>query len=60
MNKHLGNGLTDEAKEDYRNATVPGARASDCIACKQCERACPQHIDITAQLTKCADMLEAS
>jgi len=29
-------------------------RVSDCLACGQCEAACPQHIEIAEQLKKCA------
>ena len=40
-------------------AAVDGkGRASDCIECKQCEGACPQHLEITGLLKKCAAALE--
>lgn len=57
-NKQLGNGQMAEAVQEYRAATVNGCRASDCIACRQCERACPQHLPIVENLKKCAAMLE--
>lgn len=57
-NKHFGNGQMAEALSDYRNAAAEGHRASDCIGCKQCERACPQHLPITEHLGRCAGMLD--
>lgn len=58
INKQLGNGLADEAVSDYKKATDGGGKASDCVSCKQCESACPQHINITEHLKQCAEMLE--
>ena len=59
MNKQLGNGQAAEAIMDYQRVTSDGCRASDCIGCKQCERACPQHLPVTAHLKQCVDMLES-
>ena len=59
MNKQLGSGQMAEAKAAYDLAAPEGHRASDCIACRQCERACPQHLPITDCLKKAAEMLEA-
>ena len=59
MNKQLGNGQMEEAKMAYRTVAVEGHMASDCIGCKQCERACPQHLPITRYLKQGADMFEA-
>ncbi len=58
MNKQLGNGQLAEAKAAYAQAAAPGHRASDCIACRQCERACPQHLPIVNHLKQGAEMLE--
>ena len=58
MNKQLGNGQYDAAAADYEKVTSKGHRASDCIKCKQCENACPQHIKITECLEQCAETLE--
>jgi predicted aldo/keto reductase-like oxidoreductase len=55
-NKQLGNGQLDKAHELYQKATSNGGSALDCINCKQCERACPQHLAITDYLKQCADM----
>ena len=57
-NKQLGNGQMAQARERYAAVTSEGHRASDCIGCKQCERACPQHLPITKYLGQCAGMLE--
>ena len=38
--------------------TAAGAKASDCVACGQCERACPQQLDVIARLRECAKTLE--
>ena len=57
-NKQLGSGLIAKAVSDYQKAAGEGHRASDCIGCKQCERACPQHLPITEHLGQCAKMLE--
>ena len=58
MNRQLGNGQMAEAIEAYRQAAAEGHRASDCIGCKQCERACPQHLPIVEHLKNGAGMLE--
>ena len=58
MNKQLGSGQMAEARAAYEEAALPGHRASDCIACGQCERACPQHLSIVDSLRQGAGMLE--
>lgn len=58
MNQHLGNGQTEAAISKYKQAASIGQRASDCINCKQCERACPQHLPITKYLNECKAVLE--
>lgn len=58
MNKNLGNGQIAEAVSDYRKATDGKGKASDCIGCRQCEQACPQHLAVADYLKQCADTLE--
>ena len=58
MNFHLIYGLTDGAKKDYQNAIKDRAKASECLACGACEKACPQHIRIIDKLKECASVLE--
>lgn len=58
MNRRLGNGQMEEAAEAYARAAGEGHRASDCIGCGQCERACPQHLPVTKHLAQGARMFE--
>ncbi|MBQ8162519.1 MAG: aldo/keto reductase [Clostridia bacterium] len=58
MNRQLGNGQMEEAARAYAAATSPGHMASDCISCGQCERVCPQHLQIPLLLRQGAEMLE--
>ena len=58
MNQRLGSGQLAESVERYRDVVKDGSPASACIACRQCEKACPQHIPIVAKLKECAAALE--
>lgn len=53
MNRKLGNGQEKEAIEEYRKVTEGRGLASDCIRCRQCENACPQHLPIVKYLEHC-------
>ena len=43
----------------YNNISLKHGKASDCIGCKQCEKACPQHLQITDYLKDVAAKFEA-
>lgn len=58
MNKEIGNGQTEEAEAAYAKAVSEGAAASACIACGQCENACPQHLTVIEYLRQAAEMFE--
>ena len=45
-------------REAYANAALEGHKASDCIKCRQCEGACPQHLHITDLLEQAREMME--
>ena len=46
------------AKGSYGFATRGKAKASECIACGQCEAVCPQHISVIDELKAAAELLE--
>ena len=46
----------DGGKDAYAIATQGKGKASDCIACGQCEAACPQQLEIIELLRDCASM----
>ena len=57
MNLQLANGQLEEARKAYAAAVAGGGSAADCIACRQCEAACPQHLPIIQHLAKAAEQL---
>ena len=59
MNAYLMYENLEGAKAQYARNTANGGKASDCIACGQCEGECPQHIGIIDWLKRCAETLEA-
>ena len=59
MNQLLVFGNLEKARSSYGFATRKGGKASACIACGQCEAACPQHIDVIEQLKKCSEAFDS-
>lgn len=43
----------------YDNLAQTHGRASECIACRKCEKSCPQHLPIVELLRKVAEAFEA-
>ena len=58
VNNQLIYGNRAGAVGNYSFATRTGGKASHCIACGQCEAACPQHIEIIEELKKAVEMFE--
>ncbi len=48
----------DSGKRRYDRSTSGKGKASDCVACGQCESACPQHLPIIDLLAKGAQMFD--
>lgn len=53
-NRQMVYGRIKEGQEVYDRDTAGKGKASDCIACGQCEGACPQRINIIERLQDCA------
>ena len=51
-------GQLEEGSRLYKEAVKDAGKASECIACGQCEGACPQQISIITQLKDCAARFE--
>lgn len=54
-NKQLVWGQLEEGNSAYAQAVENAGKASDCIACGQCEKACPQQIKVIEKLKDCAE-----
>ena len=46
----------DGGRQKYAIATATAGKASDCIACGKCEKACPQHLPVITLLKACRSM----
>ncbi len=59
-NRYLYDGDLAAAKASYEALIQEGSsRASDCIACGQCEGVCPQHLPIIELLREVAEKIES-
>ena len=57
-NQQLVWGQLEEGHRQYAELVKSTGKASDCIACGQCERACPQQIDVITRLRDCSVQFE--
>lgn len=57
-NKQLIWGQLEAGAADYSKAISGAGKASDCVACGQCESACPQQIKVVEKLKDCAEVFE--
>ena len=58
-NLYLKLGVHNAYKIHYTAVLLDSGRASECIGCGQCERACPQHLPIIENLKKASELLDA-
>lgn len=54
-NKQILWGQLEQGNGDYAALAEKGSVAGDCIACGQCESACPQQIDVITRLQECEE-----
>lgn len=57
-NKQLIWGQLEEGRRAYEQAVTDLGAAADCIACGQCERACPQQINVIERLKDCTEVFK--
>lgn len=56
--KHLFNTLIARGEYAMRMGVLHSSRASLCVGCGKCEKACPQHIEIRKELMKVSSEME--
>jgi predicted aldo/keto reductase-like oxidoreductase len=60
MNSFISGGDLASARSAYEKVIENGsARAAECIRCGQCERACPQRINVIPRLAEASDIFDA-
>lgn len=57
-NERLRFGEIEKTTAQYKSLTENGGKASECIACGQCEAICPQKINIIERLIDCSECFE--
>ncbi len=57
-NEQLVWGLLERGAGDYASVTAGAGRASDCVACGQCEGVCPQKLGVIEYLKDCVKAFE--
>ena len=51
-------GQLEEGRRQYADVVENAGKAGDCIACGQCESACPQQLGVIQYLKDCAAQFE--
>ncbi len=57
-NDYLTYGQAEKGKGSYKFTTGKSGKAMDCIGCKKCEVACPQHLPIIDTLAKISELFD--
>ena len=60
MKAKLLRSWSDPSKEKYQEFIKTHAKASDCVGCRQCEGACPQHLEVVSSLKDAATAFETN
>ena len=60
MKAKLLRSWSDPAREKYQEFIKTHAKASDCVGCRQCEGACPQHLEVVSSLKDAATAFETN
>lgn len=57
-NKQIAYGQLEEGAKYYKTVVEGKGCAGDCVSCRQCEKTCPQHINIIEQLQDCSKVFD--